>query len=261
MSPIASSDPSGSTPSRAPSPRSARPGPAPLVGISLCLDDRGRWRNGRDYVYGDHAYARAVEDAGGMPVHLPLQRDPAALVERIDALLLPGGDDFLPAGRPELGAELFDPAPDAQIDFDSRLLEHALDRGLPVLGICYGMQLIALRHGGRLHHHLPVDLPDADEHRLPEAAGRHAIEVEPGTRLASMLGSPPAPVNSLHHQAVACTGAGLRVSARSPDGVVEALEGEGRGFLVGVQWHPEKLAGEDERLALFRALVAACRAG
>ncbi len=229
----------------------------PIVGISQCLDDRGRWRQGRDYVYVDLAYARAVDDAGGSPVHLPVQRTPEDLVSRIDALVIPGGDDFPPEDSSGYPEGVFDPTPEVQIDFDSRLLAAALARRIPVLGICYGMQLVCLRHGGRLHHHLPSDLPDAQLHALPEDSGRHPIQVSPGSRLAAILGDPASPVNSLHHQAVEEAGTGLRVSARSPDGVIEAVESEGPDFLLGVQWHPEKLDG-DGRLALFRALVSAC---
>jgi putative glutamine amidotransferase len=228
----------------------------PIVGISQCLDDRGRWRPGRDYVYLDLAYARAVEAAGGLAVHLPPQRSTTELVSGIDALLIPGGDDFLPADPTRYPDGVFDETPPAQIDFDSRLLAAALARGIPVLGVCYGMQLLALHHGGTLHHHLPSDLPDAAPHQLPEAEGRHPIEVAPGTRLAKILGDEPAPVNSLHHQAVAVAGDGLRVAARAPDGVIEAVESEGPGFVLGVQWHPEKLEG-DARLQLLRALLEA----
>ncbi|HEM46533.1 MAG TPA: hypothetical protein ENO23_05745, partial [Alphaproteobacteria bacterium] len=133
-------------------------GMAPVIGIPLGLDDRERWKPGRRYLYLDHRYVRAVEHAGGTPILLPLSGDPAALVARIDALLLPGGDDFLP----ELAYDepvAFDPAPDEQVAFDRALLEGARARGLPVLGICYGAQLIALVHGGTLHHHLPLDRP------------------------------------------------------------------------------------------------------
>ena len=231
-----------------------------LVGISQCLDDRGRWRPGRDYVYVDLAYARAVEAAGGTPVHLPLQREPASLVARLDALLLPGGDDFLPpAGHPPYAAGVrFDPVPPAQLAFDAQLLAAALERGIPILGICYGMQLLALHHGGRLHYHLPVDRPDAGCHKLPEDAGRHPLETLPGSHLASILGDDPPPVNSLHHQAVADPGPGLAVSARSPDGVIEAIEGTGGAFVLGVQWHPEKQDDGGGR-ALFAAFVAAAQ--
>jgi putative glutamine amidotransferase len=228
----------------------------PLIGISQCLDERGRWRRGREYLYVDFAYVRAVERAGGYPLLLPIQHDAAALVERIDALILPGGDDFLPdADYPH--PVHFDPVAPRQHDFDAALLRAALTRHVPVLGICYGAQLLALDHGGSLHHHIPVDLPMADDHQLPEQDGRHPVEIVPGSRLASAIGAGPVDVNSLHHQAIDEPGRGLRVAARAKDGVVEAIERTADAFCIGVQWHPEKLAGKAGD-GLFSALVAAC---
>jgi len=209
-------------------------------------------------VYADHAYARAVDQAGGLAVHLPMQSAPAELAARIDGLLLPGGDDFLPE-RPYPADVAFDPAPEEQVAFDRALLDAALARDLPVLGICYGAQLIALAAGGALHHHIPLDRPDAIEHRLPEHGGRHSIALVPGSRLHDCLAEADdrALVNSLHHQAVRELGAGLVVTARSEDGLIEGFEGAG-GFVVGVQWHPEKQADAGST-ALFRAFVEACR--
>ncbi len=228
----------------------------PRIGIPLCLDDRGRWRPGRDYLYVDHAYARAIDHAGGLALHLPVQADPTGLVAGLDGLLLPGGDDF-PSDRslPE-GVEL-DLAPATQVAFDAALLAAARVRGLPVLGVCYGMQLLARDAGGLLEPHLPSAEGDFDVHRLDEAA-RHPISVVPGTRLASILGAGAHPVNSLHHQAVRAIGETHRIAATASDGVIEAIEDLDR-WEIGVQWHPEKM-DESTSPALFAAFVEAARA-
>jgi putative glutamine amidotransferase len=231
----------------------------PVIGLTQCLDDRGRWRSGRDYLYLDAAYVRCLEGAGASVLLLPMQREIDSLVDRIDGLLIPGGNDFAPP-EPYPDEVAFDLAPESQIDFDRRLLEAVLARGLPMLGICYGHQLLALHHGGSLHHHLPHDLPGSDPHQLPERGGQHVVTPLPGTRMARLYGDAPFDVNSLHHQAVADPGDGLRVSATAPDGVVEAVEAPGDHFAVGVQWHPEKLSGS-AGAPLFRALVEACAEG
>ena len=229
----------------------------PTVGLPLCLDEQGRWKPGRSYHYVDAAYARAIERAGGTAVYLPLQDGPAALVERIDALLVPGGDDLLPA-KPYPAHVRFDPVPARQLAFDSALLAAALARGIPVLGICYGMQLLALARGGRLHYDLATDLPGSAPHRLGSAE-THAVELEAGSRLAAIVGARELSVSSRHHQAVSEPGAGLHACARAADGVVEAIESPD-GFWLGVQWHPE---GQDdaESELLFRAFVAAAAPG
>jgi len=232
--------------------------PGPLsIGIPLCLDDRGRWRAGRRYHYLDAAYAQAIEAAGGLPVYLPIQGQPERLIDRIDALLLPGGDDLLPHGDHPARDQL-EPTPRAQLDFDQALLQAARDRGRPLLGICYGAQLLVLACGGRLHYHLPTDHPGAAEHRLPVETGRHPLRVDPSSRLGRILGAEPGPVNSAHHQGIAEPGPSLRAVAWSPDGLIEAVEATDAAFVMGVQWHPERLAGP-HREALFGAFVAAAR--
>jgi len=230
---------------------------APLIGISACLDDRGRWKANRDYHYIDSAYASAIEAAGGVPIYLPIQHDPSSLLEILDGLLIPGGDD-LPAPHDYPADVTFDLTPEKQLDFDRRLLDEALGRGLPVLGICYGMQLLAAARGGALLYDIATDFPQAGPHRLAETDGRHALKIETGTRVSGALGENPPPVNSLHHQGVESPGAGMRIAARAEDGLIEAIEAEGQQFCVGVQWHPEKLAGI-HRDGLFGAFVTACR--
>jgi len=228
----------------------------PLIGIPPVHDDRGKLSPGRTTLSLDFRYARAVEAAGAAPVCLPLQQDVSALVDRLDGLLVPGGGDFLPDRSYPAGVE-FDATSRDQLDFDRRVLARALERGIPVLGVCYGMQLLAIHHGGSLHYDIATDLPEAGAHRLPESGGRHALRIEPGTRLAAILASDAGPVNSRHHQAVAEAGPGLRVCARAEDGVIEAVERVEGPFCIGVQWHPERMEeGHMERV--FGAFVRAC---
>jgi len=227
----------------------------PLIGIPPCLDERGRLHPAREYHYADAAYARAVSEAGGIPVYLPQQDDAAALADRIDGLLLPGGGDFAPQ-RAYPDGVAFDLVPERQLAFDRALLAAVLERDRPVLGICYGMQLFALHCGGALHFDVASDVPGASEHRLRDPGARHAVRVEPATQLRSALGAQEVAVNSRHHQAVADPGR-ARVTARSADGIAEAVELPDAHFALGVQWHPESMDAE-HRKQLFGAFVRAC---
>ncbi len=231
---------------------------AVVIGISVGLDERGRWREGRRYHYLDAAYARALAEVGATPIYLASEGDPALAVDGIGGLLIPGGDDFAPP-RAYADDVKLEVVPETQLEFDRGLMDAALRRGLPVLAICYGAQLLVLHRGGALHYHLPSDVPGAGAHRLDEGEGRHGLVIESGTRLAGILRGVEGPVNSLHHQGIADPGPYLRVAARAPDGVIEAVEASGDAFCIGVQWHPEKLAGS-HRERLFGALARAAAA-
>jgi putative glutamine amidotransferase len=205
----------------------------PLIGIPQCFDDRGRWRAGCETEYLDAAYARAVAAAGGLPVHVPIQDCVEAVSVRLDGLLLPGGDDFLPP-HGGFASVRFEPVPAAKRDFDERLLAAVGERALPVLAICYGMQLLSLCAGGTLHYDIPTELPGASDHQLRDPAARHAVSLVAGSRLAQILGPAPEPVNSRHHQSVAARDPGgdaprpaLRSLRRRLSRCMRATSGDG----------------------------------
>ena len=207
-------------------------------------------------------YPDAVLRAGGVPVVIPPVGGPgdlARLVERVDGLLLTGGDDF---DTERLGLGPTHPAavrtPTGKQDFDLELARAALDAGLPVLGICYGMQLLVLAEGGALYQHLPEDRPGCQEH----AGGAvHPVHLEPDTKLARLLGVESLPVVSRHHQALSNTGPLWSVSARDGEGLIEAVERPDHPFAIGVQWHPELSEEGSLHDRLFRGLVGAAGVG
>ena len=198
-------------------------------------------------------YLRAIEAAGGMPVVLPPLGDATAYVDRLDGICLSGGPDLDPAAygaadrHPELG-----PTEPTLDSFELELALAADQRGLPLLGICRGAQALNVACGGTLYQHLPG-------HRQTEPAtdDTHSVHVEPGTRLAALLGTDVLRVNSFHHQAVERLGNGLRAVAHAADGTIEGVEAPGSRFVMGVQWHVEGLVAQPRHRVLFEALVAA----
>ena len=207
-------------------------------------------------------YLEAIGRAGALAVVVPPMPGPAipALLDRVDGICLSGGPDLHPdaygaAAHPELGPT--EPRLDA---FELALARAADERGMPILAICRGMQVLNVARGGTLHQHLPDVVGGTVTHRQPGAPGEptHAVSVAADSRLAEILGHRHVQVNSFHHQAVDVLGERLTVTARADDGTVEAFETAGSGFVVGVQWHAECLVDLDEQAALFTALVDAC---
>jgi len=204
-------------------------------------------------------YFDAVELAGGVPVPIVQCRGDDVLREllgKLDGLLISGGPDTPPSEYGQRRHPQTQPVHPRRARFDLRCLRAALDRGLPILGICYGAQLLNVFFGGTLVQDIPSQRPDAGKHRKDGPRLLHPVRVEPGTKLARCLRLPELEANSAHHQAVDRLGRGLRVSARARDGIVEGIETEDDRFVLGVQWHPEELAFKrPEHLRLFQALV------
>jgi len=214
-------------------------------------------------------YAQSVYQAGGLPFLLPNLRaadDADAILAALDGLLLSGGGDVDPANwgetpHPELG--MVDAVRD---EFELALARAALRRDLPLLGICRGVQVMAVAMGGTLWQHLPAQLPAALVHlqSLPRHQATHPVTLAADSLLSRILGAGKSAsaieVNSFHHQAVKACGDAFTAIAWSPDGVIEGLAAPRNRFALGVQWHPEEMSQTDALQArLFSALVDATR--
>jgi putative glutamine amidotransferase len=202
------------------------------------------------------AYVNHLSEAGALPVLLPpVGPTAAAVVPRLDALVLAGGGDLDPSTYGGAShSKIYGVNPDRD-QTELAVTAAADDRGLPILAICRGIQVLNVVRGGTLHPHLP-DIVGHERHAGGSGQyGRHQVVVTAGSRLAGAIGNRPATgcdVATHHHQAVDRVGRDLVVVARADDGTVEGVEDPDR-FVVGVQWHPEV----DEDVSLFRALVAA----
>lgn len=228
----------------------------PCIGLTVDADETGReYRLAR-------AYAEAVLAAGGLPVPIAARDESAAgaYLALCQGIVITGGAFDIPperygdARRACCGRE--NPARTA---FEWALCEAALAGQVPLLGVCNGMQLMNVVRGGTLYQDLAEDLGvQGHEQPPPRDAPSHAVDIVPDSLLARLVGKEPLAVNSTHHQAVRRAGAGVLVSGRAPDGVVEAIELPDLPFALGVQWHPERaLAHEPRHLGLWRGLVEA----
>jgi putative glutamine amidotransferase len=225
----------------------------PIIGITQDIEYKpsgdGFWS------YLDRHYAEVVYRFGGMPLMIPIVADSGAAAEfvgRIDGLLLSGGDDIHPRYYGEELSDATSLSPDTRTDYDFALFKAALDTHKPVLGICLGVQTMNVCFGGKLHQ-------DVMGHKGKGADLTHEVRVSPGGRLHKILGADRLTVNSYHHQAIKTVGEPLMASAAAPDGIVEAVELPGHDFVLGVQWHPERMPGDPYARKIFEAFINACR--
>jgi putative glutamine amidotransferase len=231
----------------------------PLIGITTYH----RETEGRSRFALPSAYVDSLRAARGLAVLLtPGEAEPEDLLERLDGLVLSGGGDLDPTSYgagPHARTYSVSPERDA---FELALLRGGLDRGLPILAICRGMQLLNVALGGTLHTHLPDVVGESVVHRRSQtAAASHPVRVEAGSQLSAQLGAAEiAAVPSWHHQALDRLGSGLRPVAWAPDGVIEAVELRGQAQLCAVQWHPELAGRSGPGVGLFEALVSAAHA-
>ncbi|MDQ3934285.1 MAG: gamma-glutamyl-gamma-aminobutyrate hydrolase family protein [Actinomycetota bacterium] len=205
-------------------------------------------------------YMRGVTRAGGLPVVMspqPLEAVPD-LIGRLDALLVPGGPDIDPASYGDVPRAPLGPLFPEIDRFEIACVREAERRGLPLLAICRGMQILNVARGGTLWQDLPTEVPSDVLHRRPnldQPVPMHRVRIEPGSHLARLLDRTEADVNAYHHQAPRELGEGLRPVAWAEDGVIEGVEDD--GFVVGVQWHAEAMQDVPEQRGLFAGLVEA----
>ena len=226
-----------------------------MIGITTYVT-RAQWSYwDEEAVLVPAAYVQALSRAGGRPVLIPpSEHGIEETLDAVDGLIFSGGSDLDPdLYDQEPHDETFGVVPERD-RAELALLEAAFARDLPVLAVCRGSQVLNVARGGDLVQHLPDLVGDEKHKHTPGTFADHDVTLQPGTRLASLLGD-HAPVKSHHHQGFGRVGDGLRVAAHAEDGTIEAVEDPSRRFALGVLWHPE--AGED--LKLFEELVDAAR--
>lgn len=236
----------------------------PIIGITLdsVASDNDKYKYATKPWYAlRRGYSEIVDELGGIAVLIPYSEDTQSYANLIDGLIIPGGDEDI---NPKFYGQSINTdkikTNDERATFELNLLAAALKRRIPVLGICNGLQVINTHFGGTLFQHLPDSIASDINHEQPHPKHlpSHDIIIEQGSMLASLTKDLIVQVNSTHHQAIDKLGAGLEVSAKAPDGVIEAIEASDYEFVIGVEWHPEHLNSELDK-NLFSKLVDASK--
>lgn len=211
----------------------------PIIGIGSSIDKADR-------VFVHENYIKAIHRAGGMPIILPHIQD-EYILDTIQGMVITGGDDIPAEMFGEEPVCKINPENNQRLQHDLWLIPKLRERNIPILGICYGMQLVNVSLGGSLYQDIQTQvLSEAINHLQKKEILAHTVEIKSGTILAALLKNKVMEVNSTHHQAVKNVGQGLIVSAISPDGIIEAIESQD-GWFLGLQWHPEKMEEESSK--------------
>ena len=226
----------------------------PIIGITCCMREAQYSDFVRHAAILPSAYVSMVDKAGGVPMIIPPAGDMTSLLDSIDGLIVSGGPDISPANYNEEPGPMTTEFYPEQDYSEMGLIERALERDMPLLGICRGMQILSVAHGGRMHQHLDTTPGHEGHGGFFGISTEHGGVLEGDSQSASIMGDSFI-VNSLHHQGVSDSGS-LDVSARADhDGLIEGVERKDKKFCLGVQWHPER-KGHD---LLFSALIQAAR--
>jgi putative glutamine amidotransferase len=230
----------------------------PLIGLNA--DFRAAKKDAPAFSYVTAGYYDAIVEVGGIPIILPPlanEKDLGRVLDVLSGIVLVGGADLDPRRDGYMLHPTIRPMESRREGFDRMLMEMIADRQMPVFGIGAGMQLINLARGGNLFLHIPEDMPKALPHKDPlDPAHRHGLEVVPGTIMERVYGDGEIRVNSLHHMAVDEVAPGFRVSARCPDGVIEAIESTDEDwFAMGTQFHPESESASALDIRIFEEFM------
>lgn len=232
----------------------------PLIGLGLDYEAEGSFSPYPYYALREH-YFHAILAAGGIPLAIPHTADALPdFLDQVQGVLAPGG--VYPSPNDWYGEANDDTPLHPRAAFDCSLMRATLERDLPVLGICAGMQVMAYTQGSVCYHnvHQETDTTVNHKEKLKLKERVHSVTIDPDSQLYQLIGTTELQVNSNHNEAIKQPGTGVNVSATAPDGVIEAIELPAYRFAVGVQWHPEFFAEEDSPdQRIFKGFIQACQ--
>lgn len=243
----------------------------PLIAISCDVEEEPSKMVLRE------SYLFALRAAGATPVPLPVlpdQHEMERMISLVDGFIFTGGDDLNPKHYGMTARDHVDLNSEKREKTDLKYMEAALDSKKPILGVCYGMQLLNVVRGGTLYQDIRNEIDhDVLSHKLPDQLTAHKVRIKSDSKISDVFSEEEITVNSSHHQSIRSVGEGLEAVAESPDGVIEGIESENKDrYLVGVQWHPERMVrkkqetelneqrtAEKNALVLFQHFVDVCK--